>query len=150
MGTMEEDLKNLSAVSSRLGAATDALDETVAGLEEKLTNAPRVSVWLDVLLDEEQTEDEKGRQVREGYRLGYAKVQSGAWRIAVKRSRQEFDRHGDAAPFIDTDHPTALASAPREVRAEAAPHIEDVVQALSLRAAELLEGVERANEVVGT
>lgn len=149
------DLKGLSAVAKKLNQETDALNDVIDSLEIELGKMKLgVSAWTDTILGRRDwAEEQEGSNDWEkypvyrssGFELGYAKVGE-TWVIAVRY----VEGHGtDREEMTWSDgEPTALRSAPRNIRVEAAAHLEELVTAIQRRAEQFIRDIERAKELL--
>ncbi len=101
-------------------------------------------------IEPEPYEDDHGREGRLYWTIGYAKLSDG-WCIAAKPQTCVFPPARDSAkePIIkDHGYTVALLKAPRVIRVQAAPILEDLLNALSERVAAFVENIQDAKKLV--
>ncbi len=115
---MEELLKRLRNRSQALNQATDDLNRYIEDVEERVRDIRTgVEVWLEV-------------EVGEGWQIGWTRGPDRRWGFGAKRTGQR----------------TPLLSAPRSVRVEAAPLLDEIVTVMAHRAEEMAQEVMEAVE----
>jgi len=152
-------LDRLSDLAGQLNSQTDALNETIVSLEEKLAAMNLgVSAWLDAEdfpvctegpRDEyfEQT-DQVMYRYHEGYELGYSKWNN-EWKICARLIRWAVDETGEFERNINTGYGRPLAQSARIVRIEAADHLVDLIDLLIARTEKFVKGVSGAIKEIG-
>lgn len=154
---LNESLNRLTVVAARLNAETDDLNEVIREYERQLAEANvGVTAWVGPLIDEEIVQRDHhphGETIREGWELGYTKIDR-EWRIAVRRASlasgffqgdEECEYQEPAAPWGD---PIPLQSAPRQVRLQAAGMFEKLLNELTRAAEQGIKAVQGAKALL--
>lgn len=139
---ISDNLQALSAAASKLNKVMDDLNKALERIEgDILRTGVGVTVWLNVdLLGSGVPPD----QSVDYWQLGFTKIQN-RWRIAVRRMETTRDRSDPETQSWRQARPALpLASAPRQVRLKAPPHLEALIEELTDTANRLLERVESA------
>jgi len=159
------DLKGLEKTAKKLNAETEELNSVIDDLESRLAKMGiGVSAWTGQILGErEWTEEREGQPwassnpfyaaqsnsykvyFKSGLELGYAKVGE-SWVIAVRKTRGEGSDPEDLK--WSDEEPTALLSASRNIRVEAAQHLEKVVAAIQRRAEGFIQDISGAKALL--
>jgi hypothetical protein len=158
MVALRDALSNLSEVSKQLNEESDSVNEIISSVEAAINQAnPGVEVWLEEGLprhpeidpeDYRKHEDEGGGLYRRFWTLGYARSDTrGEWAIFARLFEYELTEE-PAAPEVCPYNATLLADCPRTVRVEAAPWLERLVEEITHRAQEMLEGLREAKKKV--
>jgi len=163
MSPNEKQFARLSKATSKLNAEADEFTAQIVELEKRLADlGVAVPRWLE------------GRQLgcetnlspskRKGYALrgetyyvlGYAKIGASNWRVAVKPARKVVDEWQGAGigeddtvvVWEDTGDAVPLVQAPRAIRAEAAPLIDELLDALAETTEKLAEKVSEGRKAL--
>ena len=148
MVPIEDALKDLSTLGTKLKSETEELNEVIANLNQRLKETRiGVSAWTGILLDEKD-KTEVGPYnsevvLKTGWELGYAKVDD-AWTIAVRHT--SCDRDGEEGGWRD-EIPISLLKAPRHVRVESADHLETLIEKIADRARRFIASIEKAKKL---
>ena len=156
MAPVRDEMERLRQAAEALNAATDGLNEVIEQLEDELA---KIGVGLTYWLDEYQAQpaifdhQEQNDRRAKGWTLGYTKI-GDRWRLAVREVTVEVPSEEDDPisrtpwSFLRRGTAVPLLTAPRIVRAEAAPELERLVSGLRARADHLTEGVDKARDAV--
>lgn len=148
MANVEENLKVLEEVSTKLSEATDELSRELERVESRLNQLNvGVTAWLPNLLCTTSMGHTDGCVQKEAYRFGYAKGNRG-WGFYVKKVLITYSSLEDTAPYTTDELRHHLADAPRKVRVEALPLLGDLIEALAEKAKTFLEGIKAARKQV--
>lgn len=144
MAPIDKSLRDLAALAAQLNERSDALNERIGSIEDQLAQAGvGVTLWLYEHLLDRSTRDKDGEFT--AWCLGYSKVDAD-WRVAVKRvNAREYSPELFGEPRVsieDLDQTLPLLKAPRVVRLEAAPLLEELVQALAVKVQAFIETVD--------
>ena len=151
MVAIKDALGELTTAAEQLNTASDQLNETIAALDADLAKTGvGISVWLNVVLQPQTIVDGDGDDWRESYNLGYAKT-AGEWCMVVRR--EQYREWNNAGGFRQDDNRVVsgaipLQQAPRSVRLEAAPHLEELIRQLAAQAKKFAANVEEAQKLV--
>lgn len=150
--SLNDSIAALAALTKKLNSETESLNATIGALDQVLGSmGVGVTFWLERTIASENGWQDNAL---EGWRVGFTKV-GGTWQLAAKKvvhSRGCFEGDPDQ-PWEDVqdrnEAPVALAKAPRLVRLEGAPHLEELVEKLRQRVEKFVSDLERVNAVVG-
>ena len=149
-------LTELSEVASQLNSESDSLNELFRVLDAELAEMKLgVSVWLNrqfagnetYIRPEEEMEEHPLRRC-DIYNLGYAKVGE-EWHVCIRKIRMREILHSNEWE-VDCvlDSAVPITQAPRVVRAEAAAHLDDLLDALMKKAGEYIANIQKAKKAV--
>jgi hypothetical protein len=145
MVPIENALKDLSSLATRLKSETEELNEVIASLSDRLkATGIGVSAWTGQLLAEKDR-TEGDIRVRSGWELGYAKVDD-TWTIAVRKTSGQLVGPDEVETWVDED-PMPLLKAPRNVRVESAEHLERLVETISEKARRFIASIAKAKKL---
>lgn len=148
MAALKDALSNLTDVSKQLNQESDEVNDLIDTVETAINAAnPGVEVWLDEWATHQFREESYDVRIEDGFGferhrsfwvLGYGRHRN-KWRILA---RQDTENPRDlVAPLRQ---PEPLADCPRDVRVEAAPILEHLVEEITKRSQALLKGLQDA------
>lgn len=153
-------MERLTRAAERLNKASDELNEVLDSFDDQLQQAGvGITYWLghnggdplySLLGDRSpRTGQDENEVVTEGWMLGYAKVDK-QWRVAVRQAMYiRFVENSEDSPGWKFDSPAiALRDAPRAIRVEAAPLLEELANELVAVMEQYAGGVEAAKKLV--
>lgn len=161
MSPISEKLQALSAVSAKLNNATDELNSVIERIEDDVQRSGvGVTVWLGcpsghprmiAPSDWRRPHQSDGacdnvKELIDFWAIGFTKF-GDTWRIAARRM-QQMSGDDDLDYAVESADPVPLVSAPRQVRLEAAEHLESLVEQLTGRAQSMLKNIETAKSLV--
>jgi len=139
--TLDDALKQLSAVSSSLNQASDKLSQHLAEVETSIgTYKLGVSVWIDLRKEKQWSDPGTDGRCYEWTAvdlLGYGKLK-GKWGLLVASYCEE-TFEGDAKECF-------LRDAPRDTRLAAVEKLPDLIKALTKEAAKVAEDATKKAE----
>jgi exonuclease VII small subunit len=157
----QKKMEKLAATAKRLNQASDELNEVIESFEDQLQTAGvGLSYWFgDDELGLEQAwllakgpveTNEQQEEEQAGHQLGYTKV-DGKWKLAVRPVLvQAKVIPGSALTYYrltPEGREIALSSAPRLIRAEAAPLFGHLADALEAKMEAFIQGIEYAKKL---
>ena len=155
MPAIKDALSDLAEVSRQLNEESDSVNELINSVEGAINRAsPGVEVWLNEYRVEEFAESVRDKAIEDPYGniepvryatfwiIGYGRDDDGKWRILARQD--EKDASNEEAVSQTLRFATALASCPRDVRIQAAPRLERLVERVSQRAQEMLDDLREA------
>jgi hypothetical protein len=143
-------LSQLASLAAALNQETDSYTQSLAELEKKL-NRLNLGIEAWVVLTEAAKSGNPSRDSYEETILGYAKTEEG-WGFAIKDKRVERGYYqGDPdCPWeneYDEGPAKLLLKSSRELRIRAAGRIEELLEALTARANEVIPTLKKAKEL---
>ena len=161
MTALKDAMSKLETVAATLNEESDGINAVIEETEAQLAGiGVGLSVWLFVngehrleILPVEELESEEPVGTRHCVRywvLGYARL--GQWQLAVRQALRPVDDtryEPEPEPYWVSD-PLPLINAPRAVRVEALPLLEDLVVALAEKAKGQVHTIREAKETLLT
>jgi len=147
---MKDTFIELTALASVLNEESNAYTQSLVSLQAKI-NKLNLGIEAWVTLSEGEKTGEPGRDTTIRTLFGYARTSDG-WGFATKRVRIErgFFEGDHQCPWenhYDEEAPKLLLKSSRELRIQAAEHIESLLEALKDRAEEVLPTLEKAQQL---
>jgi hypothetical protein len=149
---MENNLEQLSRLAVTLNQETDSYTKSLAELEKKLLKMNLgIQAWVPLIEVAKSGMPSRDTCIRP--MLGYAKTDEG-WGFAIQELRIErgFYEGDESCPYenhYEDEPPKPLLKSSRELRIRAAREIEPLLEALKLRAEEVLPMLRQASELAG-
>jgi len=147
---MVDTFEQLKIAASRLNTASDQLSKNLGDIETKL-NA--LNIGLEVCLEndplkisDEDIDRNSGEKIWTETQLGYGKTYLGEWGLVVSNVTYR-SKGDDDFDIIGTSSPTSLSQASRDLRLEAAKHIEKLYKALLRAAEEKIKNADAAQKL---
>jgi hypothetical protein len=141
-------LSKLSTTAKDLNEKSDSINDVIRAFEEKLRDINLgIEVWLDstpldskatFALDDEGAED--GSVVEE---LGFSKLVTGEWALAVRRAFYDL-----RASFRSANVPVRLIECSRRLRIEALKQFPTLVGQMTTEATEAIRAIDAARSFV--
>ncbi len=136
--------------------ARRSINSTIMLCEQSLVNANAgIEHWLLSDLSRDMpTTDGKGDRSYRACRLGFAKV-NGEWHLVVQRLTKEWyvedlggGDHDEGWCVQNTEAPTLLSQASRDLRIAALEQLPELIQQLTTKARQGITTIERAQKLV--
>lgn len=155
--TAEENLEGLRKSSKDLNSLSDAATDCIRRLDSALEDiGPGVTVWAGELPEEtieafyDTGHNSESTTVTLCKRVGYAKVPSKGWKLALECYHQTLDSNGrPMEDEFETKSFVALEVAPREDRLAAIPHLPRLIELLRLEVDRKIGAIKKEIESSG-
>lgn len=143
---ISDKLARIKEQATDLSAKTDALNATIGHIDDELAGSGVEFWWPDHSFGDREYMGDTGKE-RDYRLLGYTKV-GGDWCLALQDWWGELmNSHTDDWNEVETGEPVPLRRAPRSLRIEVAPYLEQFLEALSKEIERMSVAVDKANKI---